>query len=83
MTDNEFDIKRMVMACDLEMEAIPVYRKAEAFAQLNKRPFRILGVGLCENLLLEPRKLLHLELSNLLPWGGPQQQYICECAAPW
>ncbi|HBU77532.1 MAG TPA: universal stress protein [Muricauda sp.] len=43
-SSNEFDIKRMVMACDLEMEAIPVYRKAEAFAQLNNASLEVVYV---------------------------------------
>ncbi|WP_108244361.1 universal stress protein [Muricauda brasiliensis] len=43
-SSNEFDVKRMVMACDLEKEAIPVYRKAEAFAQLNNASLEIVYV---------------------------------------
>ncbi|MCR9228139.1 MAG: universal stress protein [Flavobacteriaceae bacterium] len=39
-----FDITRMVMACDLEMENVPVYRKALLFAELNNASLEMVYV---------------------------------------
>ena len=40
----DFNIQRMVMACDLDLENIPVYKKAEQFAKLNRASLEMVYV---------------------------------------
>jgi len=40
----DFTINKIILACDLGKETIPVYRKAEAFAQLNNASLEVLYV---------------------------------------